>query len=188
MDLPVGLRSADAADVIARRDAALEWLDRLDPASDRWEIELSPVTSTIVEAALHNDAATLETLVDPLRLAVAGLHEGSGHAWQIEGYLRALLDAVAVALQRLPDPAEFELLEDSQAGRMLEALQHGALTSAQLQTAIGTGPSQLSRVGRTLLAAGLLVQRRAGRVAIWEIAPRGRQLLERVHERRRGVR
>lgn len=186
MDLPEGLRRTDAADTIARRDAALEWLDRLEATSEYWQTELSPVTSTIVEALLHNDAATLETLVDPLRQAANDVHDS---APQIEGFLRALLDTTVLGLQRLPDPAEFELLEDSQAARILEALRHGSpRTSAELQTLVGTGPSQLSRVGRTLLAANLVLQRRAGRVALWELSPRGRQLLDRIDQRRLGVR
>jgi DNA-binding MarR family transcriptional regulator len=105
------------------------------------------------------------------------------------GYLAALLSAIDLALARLPDRSEFALAEDSHARRMLEALNtERSLTSQELVGRLQTSDSQLSRVGRILLAAGLVVQRRAGRVAIWELAPRGRELIRHEAGHRKRVR
>jgi len=177
--------STEVEDVAVRRDVVLEWLGRLDPGSDTWETELSPVTMTIVDALLHADAATLQELTDPLRDALTELFEDQGHAREIRGYLLGALATTRWGLQRLPDPADVELANESHAGKMLEALRSGApLTSSELQTRLKTSPSQLSRVGRNLLGRGLVVQRRAGRSAIWELSPRGYQILRRDSERR----
>jgi DNA-binding transcriptional ArsR family regulator len=185
MDQPGGPGVGDAEDVVARRDVALEWLERADPAGGDWEQQLSPVLTVVVDALLHADTGTLRELAEPLRRAAVDLGEGPGEAREMHGYLIALLDSIRLALNRLPDPGDFALAQDSHAGQMLEALSRGVpLTSAELRERLGTSDSHLSRVGRTLLAAGLVVQRRAGRVAIWELTPRGRQVLHAEAERR----
>jgi DNA-binding transcriptional ArsR family regulator len=176
--------------VAARRDVVLEWLGKLDPAQDDWEAALAPVTMTVIDALLAADAATLQELADPLRDALAGLFDDRGHAREIRGYLLGALAATRWGLRRLPEPADFEFASDSHAAQMLEALRLStSLTSSDLSERLGTSSSQLSRVGRTLLARGLVVQRRAGRFAIWELSPRGRQALRRDTEHLdRGVR
>lgn len=185
MESSVGLRRVDAADAAARGDHAVELLEVLDARSGEWEVELSAVTALVVDALLEADAATLDVLAEPLRHAEVDASGAEGHGREISGYLAALLAAVDVALERLPDPSEFALAEDSQAHRMLDALCEQAMTSQQLVERLQTGDSQISRVGRTLLAAGLVRQRRAGRVAIWEATPRGRNLVHRDSDERR---
>jgi hypothetical protein len=77
----------------------------------------------------------------------------------------------------VPDLVDFALAADSHARQFLSALYPDrALSSSDLKRGLHTSDSQVSGVGGTLLAAGLVVQRRAGRVAIWELAPRGRVL------------
>jgi DNA-binding transcriptional ArsR family regulator len=188
MESSVGLRRVDPKDAAARRDHAVEQLELLDPASADWEIELSPVTAIVVDALLHADAATLDELVEPLRHAHVDLSDAQGHGGAITGYVAALLSAVDVALERLPDPSQFDVAEDSQAERMLIALSAQSLTSKEVMERLKTGDSQVSRVGRTLLAAGLVRQRRVGRVATWELTPTGRELLQRTTAKRRGRR
>jgi DNA-binding transcriptional ArsR family regulator len=177
MDPSDGARAPD--DVAVRRDVAINRLARLSPADEHWESIASPVAMTVVDALLHADVATLEQLAEPLRHAAADFSDSDEHGPEIRGYLLGLLSATRWALERLPDPAQFELLEDSQARRMLDALTTSAsLTSQELRTQLDTGDSQVSRTGRMLLAGGLVVQRRAGRVAIWELTPRGRTLMD----------
>jgi len=185
MESSVGLRRVDAKDAAARGEHAVELLDVLDARSGDWEVELSAVTAIVVDALLHADAATLDALAEPLRHAGVDVAGAKGHGREISGYLAALLSAVDVALERLPDPSEFALAEDSQAQRMLDALDERPLTSQELVERLQTGDSQVSRVGRTLLAAGLVNQRRAGRVAIWEATPRGRKLVQRSPDQQR---
>ncbi|HEY4811703.1 MAG TPA: helix-turn-helix domain-containing protein, partial [Solirubrobacteraceae bacterium] len=80
-----------------------------------------------------------------------------------------------LGLERLPDPLAVEFPIDSHAAKALQALAVGKpLSSSELEKVLGTSPSQVSRVGRQLLGHGLVVQRRSGRTATWEITPRGR--------------
>lgn len=190
MDVSEDPRSTNEEGIAARRDVVVEWLSKLDQNSDSWELELSPVTMTVVDALLHADAIVLQELTEPLRDTLAALFEDRGHAREIRGYVLGALAAARWGLQRLPNPDDVEFAGESHARQMLEALGDGApITSTDLRARLGTSPSQLSRVGRNLLARGLVVQRRAGRAAVWELSPRGRQILRRHNEHRRhGVR
>lgn len=173
-----GSGRAGSEDAIARADAVREWLEALDFSSESWESDLTPVAMAVADALLHADAETLRELNEPLRDALARLFEDAGHAREIRGYLLGMLETARWGAQRLPDPTGVELTPGSHAREMLEALAaDGPLTSAELRERLGTSHSQLSRVGRHLLAQNLLVQRRAGRAAIWEIGARGRQAL-----------
>jgi DNA-binding transcriptional ArsR family regulator len=162
----------------ARGDAVREWLEGFDPASSTWEADLSPVAMAIVDAILHADPATLEQIAEPLRDTLARLFEDEGHAREARGYLLGALEATRWGQRRMPDPTGLDFAHDSHATQMLAALEIKApLTSAELRERLSTSDSQLSRVGRQLLARGLVVQRRAGRMATWELSSRGRQAL-----------
>lgn len=183
MHPPAPTQAADEQEAGARRDVAARWLGRLDPASEEWQADLAPVTMTLVDALLQGDARTLQELADPLRDALADLFEDTGHAREIRGYLLSALEATRWGLRRLPQPSDIEFLKDTHAWQMLTALLDGPLTSAELRDRLGTSDSQISRVGRNLLARGLVVQRRAGRVAIWETNALGHQTMERAADR-----
>ncbi|MGI8428079.1 MAG: hypothetical protein ACR2OB_01955 [Solirubrobacteraceae bacterium] len=165
-------------DVEVRREVATRWLGRIDTESGKWQTDLAPVTMTLVDALLHGDAGTLQELADPLRDALATMFEDQGHAREIRGYLLGVLEATRWGLRRLPDPGDIEFAKETHAWQMLDCLGHGPLTSSDLKEQLGTSDSQISRVGRNLLARQMVVQRRAGRVAVWEITARGRQAME----------
>jgi DNA-binding transcriptional ArsR family regulator len=185
MDLPGGPCVADPATAAAHRDVITACLDHIAVTDGRWEAGLSPIAMTVVDAMLHADAAALEEVVEPLRLAIGDLATAEDFGPEVRGYLLGLLSATRWALDRLPDPTELQLVADSLTGRMLtELVERGALSSQELRERLDTGHSQLSRVGNTLRAAGLVSQRRAGRQAIWETTPRGRQALVEQRERR----
>jgi hypothetical protein len=168
------------ADVDMRREVATRWLGRVDAESNTWQADLAPVTMTLVDALLHGDDGTLQELADPLRDALATMFEDQGHAREIRGYLLGVLEATRWGLRRLPDPGDIEFAKETHAWQMLDCLGHGPLTSSELKERLGTSDSQISRVGRNLLARQMVVQRRAGRVAVWEITARGRQAMERA--------
>jgi DNA-binding transcriptional ArsR family regulator len=150
-------------------------LQELDVDGESWETELSAVAMLLVDSLLHSDARTLQELGDPVRDALARLFDAGGHAREVRGYLLALLAMTRIGLERLPDPLAVEFPEGSHAAKVLAALAHGKpLSSSELQRVLNTNPSQVSRVGRQLLAHGLVVQRRSGRTASWEITARGR--------------
>jgi DNA-binding transcriptional ArsR family regulator len=158
-----------------RRDLIVEWLEALDPESAGWEAELSAVAMVVVDSLLHSDAQTLQEIGEPVRDTLARLFDGGARVREVRGYLLALLAMTRLGLERLPDPLVVQFPPDSHAAKALQALAAGKpLSSNELQTVLDTSPSQMSRVGRQLLAHGLVVQRRSGRTASWEITPRGR--------------
>jgi DNA-binding transcriptional ArsR family regulator len=173
----MGHEIANIGEVAAtqRRELIVQWLEDLDPEGESWESELSAVAMVLIDSLLHGDAQTLQEIGEPVRDALAQLFDTSGHVREVRGYLLALLAITRLGLERLPDPLAVEFPVDSHAARALRALAAGKpLSSKELQTALDTSPSQMSRVGRQLLAHGLVVQRRSGRTASWEITPRGR--------------
>ncbi len=158
-----------------RRDLIVEWLEALDPESASWEAELSAVAMVVVDSLLHSDAQTLQEIGEPVRDTLARLFDGGARVREVRGYLLALLAMTRLGLERLPDQLVVQFPPDSHAAKALQALAAGKpLSSNELQTVLDTSPSQMSRVGRQLLAHGLVVQRRSGRTASWEITPRGR--------------
>jgi hypothetical protein len=168
-----------------RHDVALEWLAKLDPDGERWADDLAPVSMAITDAVIHTDATFLRDIREPLRDSLADLFHGT-HAAEARGYLVALLAMTRWGLERLPEPASVEIPPESYAWKLLEVLHAAAepRSSGELKARLKTSDSQVSRSGRQLLAQGLVNQRRAGRTAVWELTPRGRQVLDRRHGRR----
>jgi DNA-binding MarR family transcriptional regulator len=164
--------------------AALQRLHALDPRAGSWESELSGVTLAFVDAILHADVQALSAAGDPLRDELARLPLEGGHVKEIRGWLLALLAFCEWSVQRLPSPAELELAQDSRALQFLDHLAHAStsLSSAELRKRLDVDDSSLSRTGRKLLGRGLVVQRRLGRTASWELTPRARQLLREVKQ------
>lgn len=176
-----GLQLVSTAETPAPRGSAsvaLERLETVDPGSDSWEVELSAITLGFVDALLQADVEALEGASDPLRDALARLFDDGRHAREVRGWLLALLSVTRWAIQRLPATAERELPRKTQAWGFLQELRSDwPLSSSELRVRLRTGDSQISRVGRDLLARGLVTQRRLGREAQWELTPRGHQLL-----------
>jgi DNA-binding MarR family transcriptional regulator len=164
------------------RLAALDRLAALQPDDEAWEAELSAVTLGFVDAILEANADALADASDPLRDYLASLFAKEDHAAEIRGWILALLALTRWALQRLPSSEELALTQETHASRFLHALEQGPRGSSDLRQCLNTGHSQVSRVGRGLLAAGLVVQRRLGREAMWEVTPRGRLLLRKIAE------
>ena len=169
---PAGPAADDA------RSTALARLTRADLTADGWDAELSSATVDLVDAILEADATALEQATDPLRDVLADLPAANGHAREARGWLLALLAMTRSALQRMPAAEELALARNTHAWGFLTALAEApARTGAEVRERLGTSESQLSRVGRGLLGRGLVVQRRLGREVLWELTPRGRQLL-----------
>jgi DNA-binding MarR family transcriptional regulator len=163
--------------------ALLERLGHVDPAAEDWEQQLSAVTSGIVDLLLQADVDGLSHTTDPLRDALAGNFAQAAHAREFRGWILALLSVTRWGVQRLPSVQELEFAQGGMTVNFLRALETGVpRSSSDLRTRLGTGPTQVSRIGRELLARGLVVQRRLGRQAVWELTPRGRQLV-REHSR-----
>jgi hypothetical protein len=160
------------------RVAALELLRDLSPDSNEWEPLLSAVTMTLVDALLGGEVDALEQASDPLRDALASLFEDRGNVREMRGWLLALLEVTRWGLERLPASDELRISRNTQAWRFLQTLSLGQpRNSSYIKDRLDSDASQVSRLGRDLLARGLVLQRRLGREAMWELTPRGRKLV-----------
>jgi Uncharacterized protein conserved in bacteria (DUF2188) len=159
------------------RELMVETLERLDPTCEDWTQVGSAVTMLLVDAVLSGDTSVLEATSDPLRDRLALLTGEERSVDEARGWLRSSLETVRWALQRLPSPEEVSVGE-GQDRRFLEYLAaNNRSRSAELRKGIPSDHAQLSRVGRKLLASGLVLQRRVGREAVWELTPRGQRLM-----------
>jgi AcrR family transcriptional regulator len=120
----------------------------------------------LVDATLAGDGEALRAALQALR--------------HVEGGAGEALSAVAQwALERLPGDAEAALVAPgTHAWRFLRALDGGPLGGGQVRDALGTDETQVSRLGRQLLDAGLVTRRKAGRQVTWDLSPRGRRALD----------
>ena len=124
----------------------------------------------IVDAIVAGDTAALRDTLRELRAARPGDRSGA---------TAALMSTAQWALERLPSPAESELVaQGTQAWRFLSALRDGGQGSGDLQVLLGVDDTQVSRTGRRLLDAGLVTRRKLGRRVSWDLSPRGRTALE----------
>jgi len=163
--------------------AARERLANVRPDASEWEAELGAVTMIVVDALIDGDVDALSTMSDPFRDKLADLFVDEGATREIRGWMLALLSVTRWSLLRLPSTEELRLTGSTHAAVFLRALHGGPPRSGEyLRRHLNTGHSQVSRVGRDLLARGLVVQRRLGREAVWELTPRGRQLLRSQQE------
>ena len=120
----------------------------------------------LVDATLAGDGEALSAALEALRTAQSGAGEA--------------LSAVAQwALERLPGDAEAALVAPgTHAWSFLVALGSGPCGGREMRDALGTDDTQVSRLGRQLLDAGLVTRRKAGRQVTWDLSPRGRRALD----------
>jgi AcrR family transcriptional regulator len=123
------------------------------------------VAMGLVDATLAGDGEALRAALDALR--------------RVDGDAAGTLAAVAQwALERVPGEAEQALVAPgTHAWRFVRALEAGPRGGGQVREAIGTDETQVSRLGRQLLDAGLVTRRKAGRHVTWDLSPRGRRAL-----------
>lgn len=133
----------------------------------------------VVDAVLAGDAPALQSALAAVRERRRDLL-GAAPDSEALGALEALASLLAWALERVPTPADDDLLaEGTVAARFLAALAgRRAVGSAEIRERIGTDVTQVSRAGRRLLDAGLVVRTKVGRSVSWALSPRGRRALD----------
>jgi DNA-binding MarR family transcriptional regulator len=162
---------------VSRRAQAWAKLASISPLEPNWEAELSGLMFVLVDALLAGDTSAFEAVADPLRDRLAQLQDSDEAAAEMRGWLTSMLALTRWTLQRLPSEEERTFGHNTQARNFLvHLLGRPSSSSSELRAALGTGETQVSRVGHGLRARGLVVQRRAGRSVSWELTPRGRQL------------
>ena len=95
------------------------------------------------------------------------------------GRLLGLLDVTFWSLRRLPSELQLNLDPHGHAARFLtEIATEPGLSNAQLAERLDVDITEVSRVGRKLLASGVAWKSRQWRYNCWNITPRGAAYLE----------
>ena len=154
---------------VDRTGALVRRIRRLDGAP----AALEAVALGLVDALLAHDDRALEEALGELRAVRASADDDGNRA----GWLDALISAAHAGLERLPSrPA---IARGTQAHDFLSALATSAqLGSTELRHRLETDETQVSRTGRGLLEAGLVIRRKVGRQVFWQLTPRGKRALE----------
>lgn len=138
------------------------------------------LTMLLVDAIQDWDEAALDLALSHLpRLAALAARDGSRAALQTEGRLLALIDMAQIGIQRsLPSEFLGHVEQGSHSHRFLQQIEREPLLSnLNLSIELEVEQSEVSRIGRRLIQAGLARKRRLGRTNQWLITPRGVQVL-----------
>ncbi|WP_433335331.1 hypothetical protein [Spirillospora sp. CA-294931] len=165
-----------------RRSEAQRLIESMEHAKVISDGHFSALGMLITDASLNADEPCLVEVQDGLQwlqrdyLDVTALDPEQREQ---RGRILGLIDVVHWALRRLPSGLQLGLRPDSYAARFLVAVaRREGLSNQQLATELGTDETEISRVGRKLLSAGVVWRRKEWRHNAWDITPRGRQYLE----------
>ncbi|SFO90951.1 MULTISPECIES: hypothetical protein [Actinomadura] len=175
--------SADA--VSSTRDRRTE-VRRLIEAMEHAKVisdgHFSALGMLITDASLSADEPALVECQDGLQWLHRHYLDADaldGPQREQRGRILGLIDVVHWALKRLPSGLQLALQPDGHAARFLVAVfRRQGLSNQQLAAELGTDETEISRVGRRLLAAGVVWRRKEWRQNAWDLTPRGRQYLE----------
>src|SRR4051794_38051003 len=152
----------------ARARALTERIARL--AGDPGEEARDALALGLVDTLLAGDEPALRAAVDALRGARAGALTG-GNAERTLGWLEAATSVIGWGLERsTAEQGLGAVAHGTRPWRFLSALEEaGRLGSSELRERLATDETQVSRTGRRLLEAGLVIRRKAGRQVFWEL-------------------
>ncbi|RKS77267.1 hypothetical protein BZB76_2645 [Actinomadura pelletieri DSM 43383] len=174
--------SAEFVSVPDRRAEVRRLIDAMEHAKIISDGHFSALGMLINDASLSADEPALVECQDGLQwlhrhyIDVDGL---DGAQREQRGRILGLIDVVHWALRRLPSGLQLALQPDGHAARFLLAVfRRQGLSNKELAAELGTDETEISRVGRKLLAAGVVWRRKEWRHNAWDLTPRGRQYLE----------
>jgi AcrR family transcriptional regulator len=157
---------------VDRADALVGRIARLGPEPARREA----VALGLVDALLERDHDTLAAALQALRDARA---DGDP---ELIGWLDAAIAFAHWGLERVPSQAA--VARGTRAHEFLTALDGSPrVGSTELRRLLEIDETQVSRTGRRLLESGLVMRRKVGRQAYWELTPRGGRALEEAPKR-----
>jgi CRP-like cAMP-binding protein len=165
-----------------RRSEARRLIDAMEHAKELTEGHFSALGMLITDASLNADEPALAEVKDGLQW----LHRGyldtpalDGDQRERGGRLLGLIDCAHWALQRLPSGLQLGLHPDGHAARFLAAVaRRQGMSNQDLAAELGTDETEVSRVGRKLLSAGVVWKRKEWRHNAWDITPRGLQYVQ----------
>ncbi|RFS83198.1 hypothetical protein D0T12_23885 [Actinomadura spongiicola] len=174
--------SADFTPAPDRRAEVRRLIDAMEHAKIISDGHFSALGMLINDASLSADEPALVECQDGLQwlhrhyIDVDGL---DGAQREQRGRILGLIDVVHWALRRLPSGLQLALQPDGHAARFLVAVfRRQGLSNQELAAELGTDETEISRVGRKLLAAGVVWRRKEWRHNAWDLTPRGRHYLE----------
>ncbi|MFC4911299.1 hypothetical protein [Actinomadura gamaensis] len=168
-----------------RRAEAERLLETMEHAKSLEEGHFSALGMLITDASLCADEPSLTAIKDGLQwlyrthyLDVPALDPDRREE---RGRLLGLIDVAHWALQRLPSGLQLGLRPGGHAARFLVAVAaRPGRSNRELAAELGTDDTEISRVGRRLLAAGVVWRRKEWRSNLWDITPRGRAYLAEI--------
>ncbi|XVQ16331.1 hypothetical protein ACQP1W_42875 [Spirillospora sp. CA-255316] len=166
-----------------RRSEARRLIDAMDHAKTISDGQFSALGMLITDASLCADEPALVEMQDGLqwlhRTHFLDTPALDGDQREQRGRVLGLIDTVHWALRRLPSGLQLSLHPEGHAARFLVAVaRRQGLSNQQLAAELGTDETEISRVGRKLLAAGVVWRRKEWRHNAWDITPRGLQYAE----------
>ncbi|MFG2090516.1 MULTISPECIES: hypothetical protein [unclassified Spirillospora] len=174
--------SATTDSVRDRRTEVRRLIDAMEHAKIISDGHFSALGMLITDASLSADEPALVECQDGLQwlhrhyLDVGAL---DGPQREQRGRILGLIDVVHWALKRLPSGLQLALQPDGHAARfMLAVSRRQGMSNRQLAAELGTDETEISRVGRKLLSAGVVWRRKEWRQNAWDLTPRGRNYLE----------
>ena len=166
-----------------RRSEARRLIGSMEHGKGVGDGHFSALGMLITDASLCADEPALIEVQDGLQwlfrthyLDVPAL---DGDQREQRGRILGLIDTVQWALRRLPSGLQLSLHPNGHAARFLVAVaRRQGMSNKELAAELGTDETEISRVGRKLLAAGVVWRRKEWRHNAWDITPRGRQYAE----------
>jgi predicted NBD/HSP70 family sugar kinase len=135
----------------------------------------------VTDASLAADEPALEAAHDGLQWLYrrhAALSAPDAARVEQRGRLLGMIDVTHWALRRLPSNLQVGLDPSSHAARFLLAVAaHPGLSNQELASRLSVDQTEASRIGRRLLAAGVVWRRKQWKRNAWDITPRGRDYL-----------
>jgi predicted NBD/HSP70 family sugar kinase/predicted transcriptional regulator len=159
-------------------------IDTAETAEFIGEGQFSALGMLVTDASLAGDEASLEEAQDGLQWlyrARAAVEAPSPDQLEQRGRLLGMIDITHWALRRLPSALQIGLDPSTHAARfLLGVAEQPGLSNQAIAAQLGIDQTQASRIGRRLLAAGVVWRRREWRRNSWDITPRGRDYLKNV--------
>jgi hypothetical protein len=165
-----------------RRTEIRRLIDAMEHAKIISDGHFSALGMLITDASLSADEPALTECQDGLQWLhrhYLDVDRLDGAQREQRGRILGLIDVVHWALKRLPSGLQLALQPDGHAARFLVAVsRRQGLSNQQLAAELGTDETEISRVGRKLLSAGVVWRRKEWRHNAWDLTPRGRHYLE----------
>jgi hypothetical protein len=174
---------------MVNRDSHRTELERLlkllQKAEHATEGRMSGLAYVLSGAAADEDTASLERAHEGLEELVEIWESrddaGTEVRAQQRGVLIGFIEIVGWALERCVQQLDAEALDRDLRPLMLAFLLHVSQNPAcgnkQVQEALASGPSEISRIGSDLVRLGLARRRRVGRENEWALTEAGRQFV-----------